>query len=60
MSLLTAHALWNVLKYYQVKLSLASPLIPDDVIAEFTQPHLTTAVFAVLSIAFSLSFFFRY
>lgn len=59
MALLIEHSLWNLLKYYQTKLSMASPLIPDHIIGQFTQPYLIHAAFTGLAAILGLTFIFR-
>jgi hypothetical protein len=59
MSLLITNAVWNLLKYYERRFSMTSPLIPDYVIEQFAQPYLIHSVFAIVVLFFSLIFFFR-
>ena len=59
MLLLTGHAFWTLFNYYQHKLSIVSPLIPDHVIDQIVGPFPTHVIFAVLAAIVGMPFFLR-
>jgi hypothetical protein len=58
MTLLAIYALASFLGYYETKLSMVSPLIPDHIVQKVAQPYLTHAIFIAVAVALSLLFFF--
>jgi hypothetical protein len=59
MGLLSVYSLWNVFRYYQVKHSMATPLIPEYVVERIAHPYLATATLTAIAVATSFFFFLR-